>query len=152
MDNLIEILIPIIFFIIWTLSSISAGKKKQQRPSPSKSGQHPLPQYPKKNLPPSRANPMDDLKRTLESIFSEMSEEREEHVEPQSPQENILAQTVEPPPVERPKTVARRIAPKQKKSFYDYPPKEVSYGLSHQELRKAIVLMEILSPPVTLRE
>lgn len=148
MDNLMEILVPIIFFIIWTLSSISANKKKQQRPAPPQRG--PLPQYPQESAPPpAPANPMDDLKRTLESIFSEMAGEKPKTVEPQ-PSEKKPPQPVEPPPVQVSKV--REKAPKKTSFDTFFPQEEVSFSVSHQELRKAIVLMEILSPPVSLRE
>lgn len=149
MDNLMEILVPIIFFIIWTLSSISANKKKQQRPAPPQRG--PLPQYPQEESapPPAPANPMDDLKRTLESIFSEMAGEKPKTVEPQ-PSEKKPPQPVEPPPVQVSKV--REKAPKKTSLDTFFPQEEVSFSVSHQELRKAIVLMEILSPPVSLRE
>jgi hypothetical protein len=67
-------------FIIWIFSSISASKKKQQ-PAPPERGPHPFPEYPQESPPPSSTNPVEDLKRTLESIFSEMAGESPKTVE-----------------------------------------------------------------------
>ncbi|NLE02981.1 MAG: hypothetical protein GX640_24185 [Fibrobacter sp.] len=153
MENLMEILIPIIFFIIWTLSSISASKKKQQKPAPPERGPYQQPQYPQESVLPPPAGPVGDLKRTLETIFSEMAGERPEDVEPQPPEEKIPPEPIEPPPVQVLKTTVREKTPRQKKTLDTFAPqKEVSFSVSHQELRKAIVLMEILSPPVSMRE
>ncbi|NLL11966.1 MAG: hypothetical protein GX267_01040 [Fibrobacter sp.] len=148
MDNLMEILIPIIFFIIWTLSSISASKKKQQRPAPpAERGPHPKPQY------PSPANPMEDLKRTLENIFGELSEEEPDTVETQLSEGKKPPQPVEPPPIKVSESGVREKSPRQKTSFDSFSPQEeISFSVSQQELRKAIVLMEVLSPPVSMRE
>ena len=147
MENLIEVLIPIIFFIIWTLSSISASKKKQQ-PAPPERGPHPFPEYPQESPPPSSTNPVEDLKRTLESIFSEMAGESPKTVEQKPSPKKPVQPAAEPAPVQISKTVAR------KKTSFDTSSsqEELSYRISHQELRNAIVLMEILSPPVSMRE
>ncbi len=154
MENLMEILIPIIFFIIWTLSSVSATKKKKQKTAPPERGPYPQSQYPQESVPPPPvSSPAEDLKRTLETIFSEMAGEKPEAVEPQQPEEKIPPQPTEPPPVQVSKPVVREITPSPKTAFdTSVPQEEVSFSLSNQELRKAIILMEILSPPVSMRK
>ncbi len=159
MEDLLEILIPIIFFIIWTFSSLSANKKKQQRrPAPSDAGPQPEPQYPPPGYPSSGSNPMEDLKRTLEDIFTEMGAERTEPVEqlPVEKKTPEVVQKTEPPSIHRTQTYKERTQQDQKEleTFYDnYAPQEnVTLRVSTEELRKTIVLMEILSPPVSLRD
>jgi hypothetical protein len=151
MENLMEILIPIIFFIIWTLSSISASKKKQQQPAPPSKEE---PYHPQESHPASSANPVEDLKRTLENIFSEMAEEKLETVESQPSEEKPKPQKpIQSSPEQVSKAVTREKTPSQKKSIYTFSPHEETASVfSSQELRKAIVLMEILSPPVSMRE
>lgn len=159
MDDLIEILIPIIFFIIWTFSSLSANKKKkQQRPAPSDAGPQPSPQYPSPSSPPAGSNPMEDLKRTLEDIFSDMGAEKTEPakqlpVEKKTPEVVLRTDT---PSMHKTRTFKEKKLQVKKKSekVYDtYAPQEnITLRVSTEELRKTIVLMEILSPPVSLRD
>lgn len=174
MDNLTEVLIPIFFFIIWVLSSIANAKKKrpqqpptQKQPQPSSHRPYerpiPLPQ-PQRPSPQRSANPMDDLKRTLETIFEDMGrpeyeEEELEEEEYETPTPEPKAEEVYTAPVQaRPVKESYKERAKQEqiqlRRFYDnYQSEERSnLELSLTDLRKAVIYTEILAKPLALRE
>lgn len=204
MDNIGEILVPIIIFIIWTLSSIAESKKKRKRQQAPKPAEFPAPQPSQSQQTgestssTSTANPMEDLKRSLDKLFGEMSGETnppaqneqqpapeyEEETEPApeyrretEPIPEYRKETepvpeyrtkMEPAPEYRKKEKAAQI-PELKESyrdrfkqeqlalrkFYDnYSSDRETTGIrvTAESLRETIVLMEVLSAPVALRE
>lgn len=160
MDNLSEIIVPIIIFIIWTLSSISASKKKRQRPGAGQPGPQPLPHQqpqPYEKSPTPVSNPMDELKKKLENIFTEMGAEPEsEQIPEQEPVEEKPPQVESTPISVVRKTSKQNLAQEQMdlNKFYDnYSSQEDAvFKVTKKELKKTVILMEILSPPVSLRE
>ncbi|HEX2976898.1 MAG TPA: hypothetical protein VHO68_13255 [Bacteroidales bacterium] len=183
MDNIGEILVPIIIFIIWTLASIAENKKKRKRqPAPEPAG-HPVPQpsQPQQSAEgtstTSTANPMEDLKKSLDKLFGEMSEESNAPAEEKQPVPEYEEEAeptpeyrkeMEPAPEYRNKEVTSPVVtPKEsyKERFkkeqaelskiyesYTREGERTSVKISHESLRKAIILMEVLSPPLALRE
>lgn len=167
MDNILEVLIPIIFFIIWIFSSIAEANKKRQRRSVPPTGiPSPIPDRPSSaNPPPVQSNPMDELKKTLENIFGEIDQQNVEEQKEKDVLQEIEEENEQPSvPVEA-TTVQRTVESSYKqrmkseqeelKKFYENYRSEgefTSMKISPETLRNSIVLMEIISPPVSLRE
>ncbi|HON10067.1 MAG TPA: hypothetical protein PLE24_04310 [Chitinispirillaceae bacterium] len=152
--DLFETLLPVIFFVIWIIISIAASTKKK-RP-PVKSG--PGPSYQRPGTPEkpveSEPRPVDQLKKTLETIFQEMGglpppdipppEYVEEKARPEKPVKKQVQERVER--VER----VERIRPSRAPEMEEEP--DSSPIVSYNELRNAIIWSEILAAPISMRD
>ncbi len=136
----IDKLAPVIGIVVWILFG-TLFKGKKQKPAPS---------APRKN-----GGGFGDLSKTLRKVFEEMQGPVQTFNEDSFPPEDRSEEVAEEQPVASP--VAE---PARRASTVDTPPElppavntDVGRtGIGKAILRQGIVLSEILSPPVTLRE
>jgi len=164
---------PILIFLFWVLVTVFANaRKKGPTGKPMPPAQRPS--YGDRQNQPQKEESgnsqiSEDLKRTLETIFGESSP-----VEEKIPQQENEPVNKEPEPDEMQTSKESAILEEQaalQKAFSEVQQKVENISvsapmqayesekveedselvLSHQELRKGIILSEILAPPVTMR-
>ncbi|NLG17232.1 MAG: hypothetical protein GX556_07890 [Fibrobacter sp.] len=156
LSRLFDTLFPVLIFIIWIIISVAASTKKKRSGVPPKTGS-PYQKGGTAGKPVERKKgAMDELKKTLETIFQEMGvpspaelptppyekEETEEKTEPaKAPKQVVL-------PKKQPKSEKLTIA----KQMEPLPEAGPGMKVTQDELRNAVIWSEILSAPVSIRE
>ncbi|NLE02970.1 MAG: hypothetical protein GX640_24130 [Fibrobacter sp.] len=157
MDSLFTILIFIVWIIIFLVSN---QKKQQKRNEISRQRQAEAQTQSTGSASPRTVSLSDELKRALESIYGSPDEASETStLERETPTERPLESTKSPET-----TLSKLNASLRKQSraleqqetahFYNnYNAQPVSaFTFSSNELRRGIILSEILAPPVALRD
>jgi hypothetical protein len=174
-SNILETLLPIIIFVVWSLVGVFVQKKKKasqqlpQRKSESFSGQPSPSTSGKPTSPPTTGK---DILTTIETIFQELSGttapeiEMEQHSVPSTPEpeavqvESTLAtKTIVKNnlPTSESSEIAKGFAPIKEDTTNVFADnyrehKEMIFDFSAEEARKGFIWSEILAPPVALRD
>lgn len=168
----IEKVIPILIFLVWMLIALFANSRKRGptgKPLPPSE----RPTYREsQNLPQKTEEENtqigDELRRTLETIFGESTTREKKVPEPQPEAESIESESVEESEsqeasiLEEQAAIRREFEAVQKKASNiaamtaPLQPAmeetdESTFSVTHDELRKGIILAEIIAPPVSLR-
>ena len=163
MDDLfksLESLSPILIFVIWIMASLARKKKKTPQ-------RQPVPQHPADQLSHSSTRQqekrkpglIEELKKSLETIFVEMGSVPDSIPQSQKyPEEVQSLEAVELEEASIKKTQQRRldnkeISDRETAKIYGLQANEDSteFDISQDELRKAMIWSEVLSTPVSLR-
>ncbi len=171
-DSLDKI-IPVLVFIFWVIVSIftqnQRKKKKQQQRVPGSSGTGPEYRKPEQTVQPKPT--FDDLKKKLETIFSESlpentepeqdeegmryedtGTEKQERTDQQQPEASI---SLEESLSQQPRFEKKKWYGNEANSAYSIEASEQvapTLDLSIEKIREGIILSEILAPPVSLRD
>ncbi len=156
LSRLFDTLFPVLIFIIWVIISVAASTKKKRSSVPPKTGSPNQKQGTAGKPVERKKGAMDELKRTLETIFQEMGVPTPAELPTPSYEEKETEEKTEPE--KAPKVVA--LLPKQPKTnkltiakqMESLPEAGPGIRVTQDELRNAVIWSEILSAPVSMRE
>lgn len=154
--SLIETLFPILIFLFWLVITFFANTKKRNPvPNTNKSQENSHEQTQKRK----EISLGEELKRSLETIFGEMGNETkkslpkvEKSKENEKENKFVEKNIIEDQDYQILKEKASDNEQKEFENAYGpYNDNKIPINLSHKDLRKAVILSEIIAPPVSIR-
>ncbi|HLV33159.1 MAG TPA: hypothetical protein VKY57_16445 [Chitinispirillaceae bacterium] len=152
--RLLETLFPILIFLFWLLITFFANAKKGNPvPGTDNSSKKDSEIQTREKTPIG-----EELKRSLETIFGEMGGKTEKPL-PKAEINKKTKKDKEPVGVidthilkaGKQETKAQEQI-KLENAYQPYKENKITISLSHKDLRRAIILSEILAPPVSVRD
>lgn len=147
MADILESLVWIAVILFWLFTQVLKGRSKKGKPAPVADQRSDERKTPAKQT-------MGALKSGLREFFNEIAKMQEDKRESSSRRRETVQKPLPPPLPPRPD----RDASKQKPPVEPYgekkrvPELSIRQALSGQSLRQAVLLREILGPPVALKD